>query len=107
MASLLVVFLLCLAHILEDAGKTSLLSGPARKMKRWTVSVDGWLVMFLAQEGKENTANLQVLSLLCGWIREAVQVTWPQVPWVERTEAQPCELWVCLPRGEQTWMLQL
>ena len=72
----------------EDAGKTSLVSSAARRMKRWTVSVDGELVTLLAQEGKESTANLQLLSLLCGWIREAVQVPQPQVPWVERTEAQ-------------------
>lgn len=34
MASLLVLFLLCLAQILEDAVKTSLLSGQAKRMKR-------------------------------------------------------------------------
>jgi len=66
--SLLVLFLLCLAQILEDAGKTALLSGPAGKMKRWTVSVEGRMIMFLAGEEKESTANLQLLPLTALWL---------------------------------------
>lgn len=68
MASLLVFFLLHLAPIFEDAGNTSLLSDPARRMKRWMFSLDGGLVMFLVQEGKESTASVHLLSLTALWL---------------------------------------
>lgn len=96
--------LLCLAQMLEDAGKTSLLSGLAQKMKRWTVSVDGGLVTFLAQEGKESTANLQLLSLAALWLDQrghAGNVASGALGGTDRSSAPTCELWICLPRVMQ------
>lgn len=104
MASLLVLFLLCLAQILEDAVKTSLLSGPARRMKRWMVPVDGGLATILAQEGKESTAKLQVLSLTALWLDEegcADTTASGALGGKDRSSAQPRELWLCLPKGMQ------
>lgn len=73
-------------------------------MKRWAVSVDGGLVIFLAQEGKESTANLQLLSLTAPWLDQrgcGDTTASGALGGKDRSSAPPCELWVCLPRVMQ------
>lgn len=71
---------------------------------RWIVSVDGDLVMFLAQEEKESTANLQLLSLTALWLDQrgwSGNVASGALGGKDRSSTPPCELWLCLPRVMQ------